>query len=279
MILARKIKNYLGAESFIWKSIICLYYLINNPIDSILYFVFLILTRFNVYYTIKTKHKIKKIKFSVFNRPAWARARTFYSKEPETIKWIDSMLLGETIWDVGANVGVFTMYASAKGLYCCSFEPSSANYYMLNKNIEINNFKNVKAYCLAFNNETVLGGLNMNTTDVGGALSNFEMEDTKSSHFIQGMMGFTIDGFISLFKQEVPEHIKIDVDGIEDKIIQGMRETIKDKKLKTVLIEINHQSDKQYSEIINFFSENGFVLNKHERFKYGATCNHIFIRA
>ena len=41
--------------------------------------------------------------------PGWLsilRAETLLTKEPETIEWIDSFARSETLWDIGANVGV-----------------------------------------------------------------------------------------------------------------------------------------------------------------------------
>src|SRR6516225_6500482 len=40
------------------------------------------------------------------------RARTLLAKEPETIEWIDSFRAGDVFWDVGANVGLYSLYAA-----------------------------------------------------------------------------------------------------------------------------------------------------------------------
>jgi len=42
------------------------------------------------------------------------RANTLLTKEPETIAWIDTFEPGETLWDIGANVGVYSLYAGLK---------------------------------------------------------------------------------------------------------------------------------------------------------------------
>src|SRR5665811_148010 len=69
--------------------------------------------------------------------PYW-RAKTLLTKEPDTIRWIDSFQLGTTLWDIGANVGVFSLYAATRSLRVLAFEPAPANYYLLVKNTEIN---------------------------------------------------------------------------------------------------------------------------------------------
>ena len=43
------------------------------------------------------------------------RVESFFTKEPETIRWIDELMKpGDHFFDVGANVGVFTLYAALR---------------------------------------------------------------------------------------------------------------------------------------------------------------------
>ena len=60
---------------------------------------------------------IKKIHHMNFYMPnsltRW-RAQTLYSKEPGTIKWIDGFKKMKFFWDIGSNVGIYSLYASIK---------------------------------------------------------------------------------------------------------------------------------------------------------------------
>ena len=47
----------------------------------------------------------------------------------------------------------------------------------------------------------------------------------------------------------MPDHIKIDVDGLEHRVVQGMLETLRQPNLKTVLIEINFDNAKNLAVI------------------------------
>jgi hypothetical protein len=53
------------------------------------------------------------------------RAKTFSTKEPETLEWIDSIQKDSILWDVRANIGLYSIYA-AKRQNCSvwAFEPS-----------------------------------------------------------------------------------------------------------------------------------------------------------
>lgn len=45
------------------------------------------------------------------------RFDTLLEKEPDTIEWIDGFRLGETLWDIGANVGIYTIYAALRAVF------------------------------------------------------------------------------------------------------------------------------------------------------------------
>lgn len=179
------------------------------------------------------------------NRMTLMRAETFFTKEPDTIEWLDSFKPGEVLFDVGSNVGLYTLYAAQKGVRVVAFEPESQNYALLNHNIYLNSLSDrVCALNLALNSENKLDYLYLNQFMPGGALNNFGEEvdyEKKSFHsaFKQGACAFALDSFIDLFQYEVPDHLKIDVDGLEAAVIDGARVTLKNKKLKSILIELN----------------------------------------
>ena len=43
------------------------------------------------------------------------RAETLFTKEPDMIDWIDSFPEDFVLWDIGANVGIYSIYAGLKG--------------------------------------------------------------------------------------------------------------------------------------------------------------------
>ena len=57
-------------------------------------------------------HSGVKLIFAVPNSLSNYRADSFSTKEPETLEWIDSMPDGSVVWDIGANVGIYSCYAA-----------------------------------------------------------------------------------------------------------------------------------------------------------------------
>ena len=86
-------------------------------------------------------------------------------------------------------------------------------------------------------------------------------------------------------KFEIPDYIKIDVDGIEHLILEGASKTLKNKKIKSILIELNHDFEHQYLKSKEILESNGFKLNRavnnelmQKSNNFQKTFNHIFYR-
>lgn len=237
------------------------------------------------------KTDIGTIKFFCPGKLPDYRARTLLIKEPETIEWINTFGDKDVFWDIGANVGVYTLYAALRNIVCLSFEPSPGNFYLLNRNIEINKMDNrISALCIAFNDTTRLDSLYMANTDLGGALSSFaEAVDWKgepfTAFFKQAMIGFSIDDFVRQFNPLFPNHIKIDVDGIENKIIRGAKHTMSDKRVKSILVELDNSRENYCKEVIEDIEKAGMKLIKKahspmvDNSHFSACCNYIFMRS
>ena len=100
---------------------------------------------------------------------------TFLTKEPDTIKWIESFDNDMVFWDVGANIGIFSCFAAKeKRARTFAFEPSMFNLEVLSKNIFYNNLsKNIVIIPISLNDKTKIDDFNMSNPKVGGAQSSF----------------------------------------------------------------------------------------------------------
>ena len=195
------------------------------------------------------------------------RGITILSKQPEVPKWIDGFEEGDVLWDIGANVGVYSIYAALKpGVRILAFEPEASNYYVLTRNVALNGmWDRIKTYCMALSDDTSLGELSLFHTVIGGSKHAFgdpseSWVDDDPIAFQQGMIGFSIDDLIDRSACPFPNHIKIDVDGIEEKIIAGAATAMADSRLKSILVEIQSHKPAAAAEMKATLVEAGFKL-------------------
>lgn len=221
--------------------------------------------------------------------PFW-QAENLLAKEPDTIAWIDGFAPHDTFWDIGANVGTYTVYAALKTIRVCAFEPSAHNYHILNRNIQLNGLEpRAAAYCLALHDDTRLGDLHLSGSELGQSLHAFGVaHDWRGQAFraaaTQATLGFSIDQFIAQFSPPFPHHIKIDVDGIEDKIIAGAHTTIADPRLRSLMIELNTERANICQHVIAQLAQAGFALRAKNMVDmqtsgpFSSVFNHLFTR-
>ena len=191
-------------------------------------------------------HKGIIYNFSTPNMLCDFRVKSFLAKEPETINWIDSFSKDSIFWDIGANVGMYSVYA-AKSKECkvYSFEPSVFNLEILARNIYLNKLTTmVTIMPFAVNDRMGRGNLNMSSTDIGGALSSYDKtygEDGEEMKVIFSYPVFAIsmDEINSNLALSTPDYIKIDVDGIELLILNGGIKVL--NTVKGLLIELSEK--------------------------------------
>ena len=226
---------------------------------------------------IKQEHLFLKVKDPVSQREIkldvnsnWTlfRARTLITKEPETISWLRGFEKGSIFYDVGANVGVYTLFASLiSGAKTYSFEPSSSNFVTLVKNINMNGIQKVAIpYCIGLDNKTAFTRLYMPNLDLGSSGHSVgkavdPLLKPAEFPFSQGIFSATLDDLIEKWDFPVPNYIKIDVDNIEHKIIEGAFNLLQNRTLKSVLIEMNTQKEKGV-EILKTFEQFGFCFEE-----------------
>ena len=113
-----------------------------------------------------------------------------------------------------------------------------------------------------------------------GEKYNFEGRDftTKQRYKI---LGTTIDDMIKGYL-DIPNYIKIDVDGIEHLILEGGENLFNSNVIKSVLIEINENFKLQKDSVLNFMEAHNFKFIKKENTpenlskKFLKTFNYIF---
>lgn len=220
--------------------------------------------------TIKCKGKSFEIGSSTPNEVH--RAFTFNTKEPETLEWIDGFKSYSSdgsfvFFDIGANIGVYSLYTAVSypNSRVLSFEPDAQSFSALSKNIFKNNLK-ISAYPFAISDCEGVGSVYISSMKsgagacaLGGAYRFSAIK--KSQAFEQGIYFTSLDDLVFAQGFPVPNFIKLDVDGIEGKIIVGAEKVLRNDKCQSVLVEIQGGIDATSTNYIdNFLKDCGFAL-------------------
>ena len=192
------------------------------------------------------QHEGVTMKFATPSVTTLWRVQSIYQKEPWTLEWIASFARDEILLDCGANVGMYTIWAAAtRQAHVYAFEPESQNYALLNRNILLNGLADrVRAYCLGLSDGSGLSQLHMGELQAGGSCHSLgEALDYQhkplAAVFVQGSIAATVDELVAAGQMPVPNHIKIDVDGFEPKVVAGARATLRERAVRSLLVETN----------------------------------------
>jgi FkbM family methyltransferase len=220
----------------------------------------------NLTYVVEAKGK--RIKIHCGGEVSRFRAQTLLTKEPGTLAWIDQFSDGDVMLDIGANIGVYTLYAAVtKGLRVIAVEPSAANFNNLSRNIQLNGIGDlVYPFCIAASDRQNVAKLFMHSGGLvaGGSGSIFgsDILDDDSKMDVRGVqhaMGFSMDGLIDMFGLPFPTQIKMDVIGTQDRVIRGALGLLRDLRVKSAMLEIPPRQEAKSREIFDHMGEAGFV--------------------
>lgn len=94
------------------------------------------------------------------------------AKEPETVQWIETFQKGDVFWDIGANIGAYSLVAAKYHhgqVPVVAIEPSFLNFSQLCKNIALNQCDDsITPFNIALSKKTQIGKFNYQNFDMGG---------------------------------------------------------------------------------------------------------------
>lgn len=204
------------------------------------------------------------LRYQTPNTICLRRVQTLVTKEPDTIAWLNSLPRDAVVLDVGANVGMYSVYAAVvRGARVFAFEPEAQNYAVLCDNIVLNALQgSVIAFCAALSDVRRFDRLYLSRIGAGGSSHSFGAEvdpylKASRADFAQGSIAVTVDEVVAAGAMPVPSHIKIDVDGFEHNVVKGSAQTLRDPAVRSLLIEINPELA-EHRAIIAFLEGLGF---------------------
>lgn len=152
-------------------------------------------------------------------------------REPETVRWIEEMQAGDILYDIGANVGAYSLIAASRGIHVYAFEPAYMNFCSLCANILRNHLEGwIVPLPLAVSNSLCLTRLAFSSLLSGSA-----------DHQLGGCgnalqtVATPLDMLARTYGLPEPTHLKIDVDGQEERVLSGAREML--HYARSILVE------------------------------------------
>lgn len=188
---------------------------------------------------------------------------------------INKVRPGDVIYDIGSNFGIYTIFlAKAVGSrgVVIAIEPEEESYNRLQENIKLNALPNIRSFNLSFGNRN-------------GEAKLFLGEVTGASSLIRppkGSRGYKMVKVIEgdrLAKEEnlpLPRLVKIDVEGSEYAVIQGLSQIICRPTCELVCCEIHPQllpSELKPEDFLTLLKSLGF--NQTISYQRGTTEYHI----
>jgi FkbM family methyltransferase len=147
-----------------------------------------------------------------------------------------------TMIDIGANIGIFARPTAERFEHVICFEPVFKNFEVLQKNLET--YSNVELYNLGLSDRDQTATFELQTLKCGHTKQVAEF--VPNSEFEKHTGELTT---LDRFNFESVDWIKIDVEGFENAVLDGSRDTIQ-RNRPWLLIEDNGQQD-QHRQWLN----------------------------
>jgi len=169
-----------------------------------------------------------------------------------------------TVIDVGANIGEFSLIASKKvgsRGKVISIEPLKQATKWLKKNFELNEFANYEVIEKAAGDK--VGEMTLYKKSESSEMGIMDPQITEKKLLSDGtILVDTIDNIISSRNIKAVNMLKIDAEGFEYEVLCGCKEAFKEKKIKKIICEIHlsYLKKKGVNEeiIYSFLRQNGF---------------------
>ena len=200
-----------------------------------------------------------RLAFALLGLSTAQRAIATLTKQPETITWIDSFKPQSVFWDIGANVGVYSLYAAQRGdVSVTAFEPAAVNYFLLTANCELNGLEErIDCLLLGLGDEKTLGHMQISQFDPARSFS-FKGKKREPQPGRQAALIVTIDQLMDEYQLPCPNYIKIDAPGASEAIIAGGARTLRRPEVRQLHLEVR-ESSKGGQRILDMLTQSGFV--------------------
>jgi FkbM family methyltransferase len=168
---------------------------------------------------------------------------------------------GDTVFDIGANVGIFSIFAAtqAKNVKVYSFEPLPDNFKLLKENISTNHIGNIVAINKAVSGKSGLRELSISPAGKGGNTLQFNKDTNGDWEKVQ-VHTIAMAEFIAQNSIAGIDFLKMDCEGSEYEILLNLPPQIF-KKIRKISMEwhdLDGKTDPQ--SLVKLLEEQGYAV-------------------
>jgi FkbM family methyltransferase len=192
----------------------------------------------------------------------YIQAAIFYEGcyEPHLIDWLKNELKQtDVFWDVGANIGAMTLVAATHCRSVVSFEPDPRSLDRLRSHISANALGNIQIVDVALSNQNGFAYLSLGAESNTGMSS---MVPSQHGSSVKKIVTATADSLIMQRGLPLPNVMKIDVEGAEDMVFHGARNTLGAPGLRAIVFESMEGRGglPRKSELVELLTAHSFVV-------------------
>lgn len=167
----------------------------------------------------------------------------------------------DVVYDIGANLGLYSLILGRVSNKVHAFEPQHTNFFRLRNNIKRNEMES-KILC-----HNVALGEKEENFDTTYGMTTFRLKNTsnKSKNKIKVVSG---DKYKREQNIEIPNIIKIDVEGFEKNVLSGFEQTLQEPQCRTLFIEVHKKvmgeealSENEINDMYSYLEDFGFSIS------------------
>lgn len=167
-----------------------------------------------------------------------------FEKEADIVTEFASRLRPtDVVWDIGANLGVYSVTAAAIADHVVGFEPHPVTAGRARENLDLNEFQNAEIREVGLWDETKTSALSTDRDELG---TQTPAVDSNGSLVVELMRGADVDA-------RSPSVVKIDVEGAERRVLDGLADVLASVRL--LLVEAHDETS------IDWLEDQGYRLS------------------
>jgi len=175
--------------------------------------------------------------------------KTVYGEKPNGI-----------VFDIGANIGAYTLYGAQVAERIFAFEPESSNYECLQKNISLNSFKNINVFKKAIGDKK--GNVFLYKGYNNKAMSSTTIMTSCNTERVEMI---SLEDAVILSGVDHIDTLKIDIEGGEYRLIENVPDYLFEK-IDSINMEFHRVPGKKIDNLIHILKQNGYEINIERKF-------------